>query len=120
MVEQLGNQSLNDQLKERKEKFVADGGLTDILKAEIKAILQTEIRKTLNQNLDSKDEMILLTSIPNNKGAPDTSNPESSKGKEIASMPKDDYQGGFLQSSPREASVAKSTMKIQELAYKIA
>ena len=48
MVEQLGNQSLNDQLKERKEKFVADGGLTDILKAEIKAILRIEIEKILN------------------------------------------------------------------------
>ena len=54
--------------------------------------------------------MILLIGVPNDKGPPDTYNPELSKGKEIASMLEDNYQGGFLQSSPREASAAKSTM----------
>ena len=39
MAKQLGNQSLNDQLKEHKEKSVAEGGLNDILRAEIKPIL---------------------------------------------------------------------------------
>ena len=77
MAEQLGNQSLNDQLKERKEKSVADGGLTDILRAEIKAILQTKIRNILNQTPDSKDEIILLTSNLDDKGAHDIPNSES-------------------------------------------
>ena len=77
MAEQLGNQSLNDQLKEYKEKVLADDGLTDILRAEIKAILQTEIRNILNQTPNSKDEIILLTGNPNNKGAPDIPNSKS-------------------------------------------
>ena len=87
MAEQLGNQSLNDQLKEHKEKSIANGGLTDVLSAEIKAILQTKFNNILNETPNPKDEMILLTDIPNEKGAPDTSNPELRKGKEIASMP---------------------------------
>ena len=91
MAKQLGNQSLNDQLKEHKEKFVADVGLTDILRGEIKAILQTKLKNILNQTPNPKDEMILLTGIPKDKGAPNTSNPELSKGKEIASMPGDNY-----------------------------
>ena len=65
MAEQLGNQSLNDQLKEHKEKSVADGGLTNILRAEIKAILYTKLKNILNQTPNLKDEMILLTDIPN-------------------------------------------------------
>ena len=91
MAKQLGNQSLNDQLKEHKEKSVVDGGLTDVLRAEIKAILHTKLKNILNQTPNPKDEMILLTGIPNDKGAPETSNPELSKGKEIASMLKDNY-----------------------------
>ena len=77
MVEQLGNQSLKDQLKEHKEKSVADGGLTDILKVEIKAILQTKIRNILNQAPDSKDEIILLIGNPTDKGAPGIPNSKS-------------------------------------------
>ena len=74
MAEQFGNQSLNNQLKERKEKSVVDGGLTDILKAKIKAILQTKIRNILNQIPDSQDEIILLTDNPIDKGAHDIPN----------------------------------------------
>ena len=48
MAKEFGNESLNDQLKEHKGKYVANGGLTDILKAEIKAILRIEIEKILN------------------------------------------------------------------------
>ena len=96
MVDQLGNQSLNDQLNNHKEKSVADSGLTDVLRAEIKAILQTKLKNILNQTLNPKYKMILLTDIPNDKGAPDTSNPELSKGKEIARMPEDNYQYKFL------------------------
>ena len=55
MAEQFGNQSLINQLKEHMKKFVADGGLTDILWAEIKAILQSEIKNIFNQTPDSKD-----------------------------------------------------------------
>ena len=96
MAEQLGNQSLNDQLKEHKEKSIADGGLTDILRVEMKDILHTKLKNILNPTLNPMDEMILLTDKPNDKGAPDTSNPELSKGKEIARMPEDNYQDGFL------------------------
>ena len=95
MAKQLGNQSLNDQLKEHKKKFVVDGGITNILQAEIKAILQIEIKSILNQTLDSKDEIILLTDNPNDKGAPSTPNSESNKGKGVMTMPEDiedDYQ----------------------------
>ena len=70
MAEQLGNQSLNDQLKERKEKSIANRGLTDILRAEIKATLRIEIKNILNQTPYSKDEIILLDGNPNDKGAP--------------------------------------------------
>ena len=99
MAEQLGNENLNDQLKERKEKSVADGGLTNILRAEIKAILQTKIRNIINQTPDSKDEIILLTSNPNDKGAPSITNSDSNWKKEVMSMPKDiedDYQERFM------------------------
>ena len=96
MDKQLGNQSLNEQLNEHKEKSVADGGLTDVLGAKIKAIIQTKLKNIFNQTLNPKDEMIFLTDIPNDKGAPDTSNPKLSKGKEITSMLEDNYQGGVL------------------------
>ena len=77
MAKQLGNQSLNDQLKEHKKKFIADGGLTDILIAEIKAILQTKMKNILNQTPDSKDEIILLTGNPNDTGGPSITNSKS-------------------------------------------
>ena len=54
MAEQSGNQSLNDKLKEHKEKSVVDGGLTDILRDEIKAILQTKLKNILNQTPNPK------------------------------------------------------------------
>ena len=96
MAEQLGNQSLNDQLKKHKEKSIADGGLTNIPKAKIKAILQNKLKNILNQTPNPKDKMILLIDIPNNQGAPDTSNPTLMKGTEITSMPEDNYQCGFF------------------------
>ena len=124
MAEQLGNQSLNDQLKEHKEKSVANGGLTNILTVEIKAILRTEIRNILNKTLDSKDEIILLTGNPNSKGAPDIPNSELNWKKEVMSMPKnieDDYQERFMQSSFEAADAIESELmqKIQELTHKI-
>ena len=44
MVEQSGNQSL----KEHKKESIAGGGLLNVLKAEIKAIIQTKIGNILN------------------------------------------------------------------------
>ena len=102
MAKQLGNQSLNDQLKEHKEKFVADGGLTDVLRAEIKAILQTKLKNILNQTPNPKDEIILLIDIPNDKGAPNTSNPELSKGTKLPACPKITTKMGFLNPLPEK------------------
>ena len=104
------------------KKFANDGGLTNILRAEIKAILQSEVKSILNQTLDTKDEM--MTSNPNDKGAPGTSNPESNKRKGVMTMPKDiedNYQEGFLQFSPNGVRMTKYelAMEIQELAYRI-
>ena len=48
MAKKFRNQSLNNQLKEDIRKFVADGGLIDILRAEIKVILQIEIKNIFN------------------------------------------------------------------------
>ena len=120
MAGQSGNQSLKEYMKE----FVNDGGLTDILRAEIKAILQTEVKNILNQAPNTKEEMILMTGNPNDKGAPGTSNPESNKRKGVMTMPKDiedNYQEGFLQFSPNGVRVTKYelAMEIQELAYRI-
>ena len=81
MAEQSGNQSL----KEHKKESVAHGGLTNILRAEIKAILWTKIRKILNQTPDSEDEIILLSG----KGASDTHGPKLNKEKRVLSTPKD-------------------------------
>ena len=75
MAKEFGNESLNDQLKKHKES-VASGGLTDVLRAEIKAILQTP---------DSDDVIILLSG----KGAFDTYGPKLNKGKVVLSMPED-------------------------------
>ena len=77
MAEQSGNQSL----KEHKKESVDGGGLTDVLKAKIKAILLTKIRKILNQNPNFKDEIMLLSGIPDNKGTSDTPCPKLNKGK---------------------------------------
>ena len=85
MAEQYGNQSLKEYMKE----FVNDGGLTDILRAEIKAILHTEVTNILNQAPDTKDEIILLTRNPNIKGASDIPGPELNKGKGVLSTPED-------------------------------
>ena len=81
MAQKSGNQSL----KEHKKEFVADGGLTDILRAKIKAILRTEIRKILNQTPNFEDEIILLSG----KGASDTHGPKLNKGKGVLSTPED-------------------------------
>ena len=92
------------------KKFIADGGLTDILQAEIKAILQIEIKSILNQTPDSKDEIIFLTGNSNDKGAPGTLNFASNKRKGVMTMPediKDDCQEGFLQFSPNGVGVTK-------------
>ena len=83
MAEQLGNQSL----KEHKKEYTVDGGLIDILRAEIKAILQVKIKNILNQAPNSKDEIILSTGNPNDKGVPSTSNSESNKRKRVMTMP---------------------------------
>ena len=120
MARQFGNHSLKEYMK----KPANDGGLTDILRAEIKAILQTEVKSILNQTLDTKEEMILMTGNPNDKGAPGTSNPESNKRKGVMTMPKDiedNYQEGFLQFSPNGVRVTKYelAMEIQELAYRV-
>ena len=109
------------------KEFVNDGGLTDILRAEIKAILQTEVKNILNQAPDTKDEIILLTGNPNDKGASDILGPELNKGKGVLSMPEDTeddcefYQEELPQSSFGVASTdeSESIMKNQELAYKI-
>ena len=85
MAGQFGNHSLKEYMKE----FVNDGGLTDILRAEIKAILQTEVKNILNQAPDTKDEIILLTGNPNDKGASDIPGPELNKGKGVLSTPED-------------------------------
>ena len=124
MVEQFRNQSLNDQLKERKDKSLADGGLTNILIAEIKAILHTKITNILNQTPDSQDEMILLNGNPNDKGAHGIPNFESNQKKKVMSMPKDiedDYQERFMQSSFEAANAIESELmqKIYELTHKI-
>ena len=71
------------------KKFVADGGLTDILRDKIKVILQTKIKNILNQALDSKDEIILLTGNPNDKRELGISNSELNKGKGVMTMPED-------------------------------
>ena len=85
MAEQYGNQSL----KEHKKESVAGSGLTDILRVEIKAILLIEIEKILNQTPDSKDEIILLCGILNNKGAFNTTGPKLNKEKGVLSMLED-------------------------------
>ena len=85
MAEQSGNHSLKKYMK----KFVNDGGLTDILRAEIKAILHTEVKNILNQAPDTKDEIILLTGNPNDKGASDIPSPKLNKGKWVLSTPED-------------------------------
>ena len=105
------------------KKFIADGGLTNILRAEIKVILQIEIKSILNQTPDFKDEIILLTGNPNDKGAPGTLNSESNKGKGVMTMLEnieDGCQEGFLRFPPNGAWATKSelAMEIQELAYK--
>ena len=109
------------------KEFVNDGGLTDILRAEIKAILQTEVKNILNQAPDTKDEIILLTGNPNDKGASDIPGPELNKGKGVLGMPEDTeddcefYQEELPQSSFGAASTdeSESIMKNQELAYRI-
>ena len=123
MAEQSGNQRLKEYMK----KFVNDGGLTDILRAEIKAILQTEVKNILNQAPDTKDEIILLTGNPNDKGASDIPGRELNKGKGVLSTPEDTeddcefYQEELPQSSFGVASTdeSESIMKNQELAYRI-
>ena len=72
MVEQFGNQNLNDLLKEHVIRFMADGGLTDILRGKIKTILKTEVKNTFDQTRSAMDEIILLDS--NDKGAINTPN----------------------------------------------
>ena len=110
MAEQLGNQSLNDQLKERKEKSIASGDLTVILRAEIKAILWTKIKNILNQIPYFEDEIILLRG----KGTSDTHGPKLNKGKGVLSMPKDTkddcefYQEELPQSSFGAVSINES------------
>ena len=123
MAEQSGNQSLKEYMK----KFVNDGGLTDTLQAEIKAILHTEIKNILNQAPNTKDEIILLTGNPNDKGASDIPGPELNKGKGVLSTPEDTeddcefYQEELPQSSFGVVSTdeSESIMKNQELAYRI-
>ena len=123
----MAGQSRNQSLKEYMKKFVNDGGLTDTLWAEIKAILHTEIKNILNQAPNTKDEIILLTGNPNDKGASDIPGPELNKGKGVLSTPEDTeddcefYQEELPQSSFGVASTdeSESIMKNQELAYRI-
>ena len=75
----------NQSLKEHKKESIAGGGLTNILRTKIKAILRTEIRKILNQTQDSEDEIILLSG----KGASDTYGPKLNKEKGVLSMLED-------------------------------
>ena len=106
MAEQSGNQSL----KEHKKESIAGGGLTNVLRAKIKAILRTEIRKILNQTPDSEDKIILLSV----KGSSDTHDPKLNKEKGVLSILEDTeddyefYQEELPQSSFGVASIDES------------
>ena len=63
---------------------MANGSLTDILRAKIRAILKTKVKNTFDQTPNAMDEIILLGS--NDKGATGIPNPEINKRKEVMSM----------------------------------
>ena len=56
---------------------MANGSLTDILRAKIRAILKTKVKNTFDQTPNAMDEIILLGS--NDKGATGIPNPEINK-----------------------------------------
>ena len=58
---------------------MADGGLTDIIRTEIRAILKTEVKDAYDQTPKDMDEVILLKG--NGKGASGTPNSKMYKRK---------------------------------------
>ena len=106
----MAEQSRNESLKVHKKESIAGNGLTDILRAEIKAIFWTEIKNILNQTPDSEDEIILLSG----KGASNTHSLKLNKEKGVLSMPEDTeddcefHQEELPQSSFGAASINES------------
>ena len=102
---------------------MADSGLTDILQAQIKVILKTEVRDTFDQTLNAMDKVILLKS--NCKGALGSPNSEiNGKKEDMATL--GDIESNFelskerlFQSFPKSMSATILAIEIQELAYKI-
>ena len=99
---------------------MADCGLNDILRTEIRVILKIEVKDAYDQTLKDMDEVILLEG--NDKGATGTLSPKINKKKEVMSMHGDIKDNPELfQSFPKLTGATESelAMEIQELAYKI-
>ena len=104
---------------------MAGGGLTDILRAKIKANLKTEVKDAYDQTLKDMDEVIHLEG--NDKRETDIPNPEINKMKEVMSMHGDIEDNYELYEETLFQSFFKLiytiefelAMEIQELVYKI-
>ena len=95
---------------------MAGGGLTDILRAKIKANLKTEVKDAYDQTLKDMDEIIFLGG--NDKGATGTPNFEMNKSKEDVGITKNiEDNSKLFQSFPKTTGATESelAMKIQEL-----